>query len=64
MLTAILAAKNIAGENHDLWNVNVERSYHEDFTKEQWKSKKEQGAISPEAAQLSQREISLEKVRD
>ncbi|NJN86344.1 MAG: NAD(P)/FAD-dependent oxidoreductase [Leptolyngbyaceae cyanobacterium SL_7_1] len=33
MLTAILAAKNILGEQHDLWNVNVERSYHEEFTK-------------------------------
>ncbi len=36
MLTGLLAAKNILGETHDLWNVNVERSYHEDFTKEQW----------------------------
>ncbi|MEC4868369.1 MAG: hypothetical protein SAJ11_20025 [Jaaginema sp. PMC 1078.18] len=35
-----MAAKNIAGENHDLWNVNLERSYHEDFTKEQWKKQK------------------------
>ncbi len=38
MLTALLAAKNILGETtpkgtpHDVWNVNVERSYHEDFT--------------------------------
>jgi len=31
MLTAMLAVKNILGEQHDLWNVNVERSYHEDF---------------------------------
>lgn len=37
MLTALLAAKNILGEKHDLWNVNVERSYHEEFTKEEWK---------------------------
>lgn len=36
MLTGLLAAKNILGEQHDLWNVNVERSYHEDFTREQW----------------------------
>ncbi|MFE4104669.1 NAD(P)/FAD-dependent oxidoreductase [Almyronema epifaneia] len=33
MLTGILAAKNILGENHDLWDVNTERSYHEDFMK-------------------------------
>lgn len=36
MLTGILAVKNILGEKHDLWNVNVERSYHEEFTKEEW----------------------------
>lgn len=31
MLTGILAAHNILGEANDLWNVNVERSYHEEF---------------------------------
>jgi protoporphyrinogen oxidase len=31
MLTAMLAVKNIAGEEHDLWHVNVDRSYHEDI---------------------------------
>jgi protoporphyrinogen oxidase len=36
MLTAMLAVKNILGENHDLWNVNTERSYHEEFTKEKY----------------------------
>jgi protoporphyrinogen oxidase len=36
MLTALLAVKNILGESHDLWKVNVERSYHEEFTKDQW----------------------------
>ena len=36
MLTGLLAAKNILGEQHNLWDVNTERSYHEDFTKEQW----------------------------
>ena len=40
MLTAILAVKNILGEEHDLWNVNTERSYHEEFTKEKWPAKK------------------------
>ena len=40
MLTGLLAAKNILGEKHDLWNVNVERSYHEEFTKEQWQEAK------------------------
>ncbi|HIK15143.1 MAG TPA: NAD(P)/FAD-dependent oxidoreductase [Leptolyngbyaceae cyanobacterium M33_DOE_097] len=40
MLTAMLAAKNILGESHDLWNVNTERSYHEEFTKEEWPQSK------------------------
>ncbi len=31
MLTAILAVKNILGEKHDLWEVNTERSYHEEI---------------------------------
>lgn len=33
MLTGLLAAKNLLGESHDLWNVNTERSYYEEFTK-------------------------------
>lgn len=40
MLTAMLAVQNILGEDHDLWTVNVERSYHEEFTKEQWSTEK------------------------
>jgi protoporphyrinogen oxidase len=31
MLSAMFAARNILGEQHDVWNVNVERSYHEEF---------------------------------
>jgi protoporphyrinogen oxidase len=31
MLTGILAARNIAGEHHDVWEVNVDRAYHEQF---------------------------------
>ena len=30
MLTAMLAVKNILGEKHDLWSVNVEQEYHEE----------------------------------
>lgn len=48
MLTALLAARNIIGEQHDLWNVNVERSYHENFTDQEW-SKVRQGALQPQA---------------
>jgi protoporphyrinogen oxidase len=32
MLTAMLAVENIGGRRHNLWDVNVERSYHERFT--------------------------------
>ena len=31
MLTGIYAARNIMGAEHDLWEVNVERSYHEEM---------------------------------
>ena len=31
MLTAMLAVRNLIGEQHDLWNVNTERSYHEEM---------------------------------
>ena len=31
MLSAMLAARNIVGEDHNVWDVNVERSYHEEF---------------------------------
>ncbi len=32
MMTAMLAVRNIAGENHDLWSVNVDEEYHEELT--------------------------------
>jgi protoporphyrinogen oxidase len=31
MLTGLLAAKNILGEKYNLWEVNTERSYYEEF---------------------------------
>ncbi len=34
MLTAMLAVRNLMGGKHNLWDVNVERSYHEQFTLE------------------------------
>ncbi|NUQ44766.1 MAG: NAD(P)/FAD-dependent oxidoreductase [Phycisphaerae bacterium] len=30
MLTAVFAARNIVGERHDVWSVNVEKEYHEE----------------------------------
>ena len=35
MLTAMLAVKNILGANYDIWQVNVEREYHEEVLKEE-----------------------------
>uniref|UniRef100_B8HK25 Amine oxidase n=1 Tax=Cyanothece sp. (strain PCC 7425 / ATCC 29141) TaxID=395961 RepID=B8HK25_CYAP4 len=32
MLTGMLAVRNLLGENHNLWEVNTERSYYEEFT--------------------------------
>lgn len=32
MLTGLLAARNVLGEQHDLWEINTERSYYEEFT--------------------------------
>ncbi|WP_171102180.1 NAD(P)/FAD-dependent oxidoreductase [Ruegeria sp. HKCCD7255] len=31
MLSSIYAARNMLGADYDVWNVNVERSYHEEF---------------------------------
>ncbi|MDY7013340.1 MAG: NAD(P)/FAD-dependent oxidoreductase [Cyanobacteriota bacterium] len=41
MLTGLLAAKNLLGERHDLWEVNTERSYYEEFTAEEWQKRQE-----------------------
>ncbi|NOQ64207.1 MAG: NAD(P)-binding protein [Methyloprofundus sp.] len=34
MLTAFLAVKNLCGEQHDLWQVNVDQDYHEEAHEE------------------------------
>lgn len=31
MLTALYAVDNLMGAHHDVWNVNLDRSYHEEF---------------------------------
>ena len=31
MLSAMYAARNILGQNYNIWDVNIERSYHEEF---------------------------------
>ena len=35
MLTAILAARNVLGARHDVWNVNVDAEYHESMDRQQ-----------------------------
>ena len=40
MLSAMFAARNILGAEHDVWNVNVERAYHEEFQTKPYKGRK------------------------
>ncbi len=47
MLTAMLAVRNLFGEEHDLWSVNTERSYHEEFVKEKPQSSSLLSAARP-----------------
>jgi len=44
MLSAMFAARNILGAELDVWDVNVERSYHEEFQTKPYKSKAERAA--------------------
>ena len=46
MLTGILAVRNILGEKHDLWDVNTERSYYEDFSVDRSKEKNDSALIT------------------
>lgn len=51
MLTAMLAAENILGSNHDLWKVNTEQEYHEEISAES----EEQAALQKAFAGLTHR---------
>ena len=46
MLTAMLSVQNIMGEQHDLWEVNVERSYHEEFVTDKSPPKSETSSVN------------------
>ncbi|MCA8882969.1 MAG: FAD-dependent oxidoreductase, partial [Rhodobacteraceae bacterium] len=48
MLSAMYAARNLVGGDYDLWEVNVERSYHEEF--ELKKDKKSDRDLAPKVA--------------
>lgn len=52
MLTAMLAAKNILGGNHNIWEVNVEQKYHE-----QQDSDEASVELSEEEQQLAEVEV-------
>jgi protoporphyrinogen oxidase len=54
MLTAMLAVRNIMGEQHDLWEVNTERSYHEEFTKAEMKGREANGTAEDRADRVRQ----------
>ncbi|MEO0458836.1 MAG: NAD(P)/FAD-dependent oxidoreductase [Cyanobacteria bacterium P01_A01_bin.114] len=36
MMAGLLAAKNVLGELHDIWDINTEKSYHEGFDQKEW----------------------------
>ncbi|MBC7807570.1 MAG: NAD(P)/FAD-dependent oxidoreductase [Akkermansiaceae bacterium] len=58
MLTAILAVRNLFGEGHNLWEVNTERSYHEDFVaKPGGKSVPEGGKVVLSAGKTASGEV-------
>ncbi|MEG4317854.1 MULTISPECIES: NAD(P)/FAD-dependent oxidoreductase [unclassified Microcoleus] len=46
MLTGMLAARNLLGEKHDLWDVNTERSYYEEFSVDRSQEKTASSLIS------------------
>ena len=51
MLTAMLAVENIFGAKNDLWSVNVERSYHEEFEVAADKKEASQAAATAESVE-------------
>ncbi|EAQ01566.1 hypothetical protein OB2597_03978 [Pseudooceanicola batsensis HTCC2597] len=53
MLSAMKAAENVFGAGHDLWDVNTERSYHEDFMRPDTKKINRTGA----ATEAKEREL-------
>ena len=55
MFAGMLAARNMDGENHDIWNLNVERSYYEDFSvsRARLKAVEESGETSDAAGRNS-----------
>ena len=62
MLAAMLAARNIAGESHDIWTVNVERSYHEEFVVDKRKNKSSATPTDSESDNGTERRVPISVV--
>ena len=54
MLSAMYAARNVLGGEYDVWNVNVERSYHEKMEVEDKPKKFKAVRATPELADQGQ----------
>ena len=57
MLTGLLAARNVAGADHDLWAVNVEGEYHEEIRPEAGGEAGDPGAAERPAAAAGDRRV-------
>ncbi|WP_368667681.1 NAD(P)/FAD-dependent oxidoreductase [Salipiger sp. PrR002] len=44
MLSAVYAARNIAGATYDVWGINVDRAYHEEFQTKPYEGRTDTGA--------------------
>ncbi len=44
MLCGLFAARNLTGAEHDLWQVNTDRSYYEEFTRDEARSRRKAAA--------------------
>lgn len=58
MMTGLLAAKNILGANYDLWKVNVDQEYQEEFGEGE-----EQGSVHSLAAVASSQPAVPERIQ-
>ena len=61
MVTALYAARNIAGADHDLWDVNVDKEYHEEKRKDAAGTDAVVGRLVPSTAQRRSLEQTLRR---
>ncbi|NJN29361.1 MAG: NAD(P)/FAD-dependent oxidoreductase [Synechococcales cyanobacterium RM1_1_8] len=53
MMSGLLAARNLLGGSHDLWNINTEKSYHEDYSREEWNRQQQDLSPAEKAAAIA-----------